>query len=497
MPSVLLNREDVQALEAVLSDPDLQEKQEQNLEAGNIGFAVTNGSNPKRRSRSVGAFPSADHRMSPIQWHHVRRRSDEIRYWRESTPLAMFDQKGEDARDEETPDPATEADVVMVDEPVEEVEERKTRAGAHEEPFNFGLPDESIDVPDHQERIGLEERIVTLEIRLMDFEYTLSKIQGDETFQPTSPRSPVVQPAVTAASLSSYDPSDAPPSPFEDSPAMMMTTTTNHNGEGKSAEEDAEAMHPAPRPTSIATTLKPGPPDGGVYTSTGKPPPRTAGSRSTRASLTGLSIEHYTTLLNLLRQEQSARQRLEEQVMHMQAQLDRLLASPPAPAPLVHPTHSHHGSGSQRSHSHSHSHSNSYSQSSSTSSPPQHRRHGIVGSPTSDSGRRRGGGGISSSSSGGVGLSSYHSPPPPPPPPAQLSSSSQPAPQQTLMLGGRARDRSSSYGTNTTTTTEDDEQAYHDAYVTPLITPMEYPPERGEFERGAFDRIGVEEGVAF
>ena len=55
------------------------------------------------------------------------------------------------------------------------------------------------------------------------------------------------------------------------------------------------------------------------------------------------------------------------------------------------------------------------------------------------------------------------------------------------------RPRSSSYSTNETDT---DDDAFHDAYVTPNITPVER--ERGEYERGAFDRIvGVEEGMAF
>ncbi len=52
-----------------------------------------------------------------------------------------------------------------------------------------------------------------------------------------------------------------------------------------------------------------------------------------------------------------------------------------------------------------------------------------------------------------------------------------------------ARPRSSSYDTETDT---DDDQ-YHDVYATPEVTPV----ERGEYERGAFDRVEVEEGMAF
>ena len=56
------------------------------------------------------------------------------------------------------------------------------------------------------------------------------------------------------------------------------------------------------------------------------------------------------------------------------------------------------------------------------------------------------------------------------------------------------RPRSSSYSTNETDT---DDDAYHDVYATPDLTPMDHRVERGEYERGAFDRIGVGEGVAF
>ena len=417
VPSALLNREDVEAVEAALSDPALLEKQEQNLEARNIGFAVTNGSNPKRRSRSVGAFPSDDHRMSPIQWHHIRRRSDEIRYWRESTPLAFVDVKNDTGPDAASPQPDNAEEMGTADEQPDEAPE----VGTHNQHFNFGLPADAMDIQ-NQERIGLEERLVTLELKLMDFEYTLSRIQAGSTL--VSRRNSRADNPKHQNPPDTYPTSDVPPTRSDD------TSGSPPEAERREVSESPDPRSPKPRPISIATTLKPGAHQG-TYTSSAKLP---TSERNTRMSLTNPSIEHYATLIHLIRHEQSARQRLEEQVTQLQAQIERLTSSQRGQQ------HSRHPSSSQ--------HSYSISQSS------QQRRQGMA---ESSDHRRRG---------GGSGTGPY--------------------------LQQRAR--SSTYSTDRTST---DDEAYHDAYVTPNITPMEYHGERGEYERGAFERINVEEGVAF
>ena len=394
VPSLILNRQEMETVESAMAGPGLQNPPEQSVDAQNIGFAVTNGSNPKRRSRSAGAFRDSEHRMSPIQWRRWRRRSDEIRYWRQSEDLTSLGFKRLDS-----PDMAQKGDGNTMDENEGEMEEEN-------KDFNFGLPGEPMQ---HQEHIGLEERVVTLEIKLMDFEYALSKIQAGSSTSLRRHSHPVGL-TKRQESRDSYFSSETPQS-VEASPALPQGTPP------ASPSKFVHETIPTPRPTSVATTLKPS--SSGPHTAHRK---ENSIDRSVRSSLTGLTIDHYTTLITLIRHEQSARVRLEQQVLQLQRRLDQF-----SPAQ---PSHSNVHSLSQ----HSHSRSLSSSQ----------RRQGFV--EVGDRGRG-------------------------------------PIWQQ--------RPRSSSYST---TETDTDESAYHDVYSTPGITPV----ERGEYERGAFERVaGVEEGMAF
>ena len=395
VPSLILNKQEMEAVESAMAGLSLQNAPEQPVDAQNIGFAVTNGSNPKRRSRSVGAFRDTEHRMSPIQWRKWRRRSDEIRYWRQSEDLTSLGMKTFDS-----------LDLAQKDEDGETADGNEGDLDKQNKDFNFGIPGQPML---NQERIGLEERIITLEIKLMDFEYALCKLQAGST---TTSRGHSLPDKMTKRqeSRDSYFSSETPQS-VEASPALPQGTPP------ASPPKLGHDTTPKPRPTSVATTLKPS--ISGPYTAHRKD---NSIDRSVRSSLAGLTIDHYTTLITLIRHEQSARVRLEQQVSQLQRRLDQF--SPPQP------THSHGHSLSQ----HSYSRSLSSSQ----------RRQGFV--DISDRGRG-------------------------------------PIWQQ--------RPRSSSYST---TETDTDESAYHDVYATPSITPV----ERGEYERGAFDRVaGVEEGMAF
>ncbi len=241
----------------------------------------------------------------------------------------------------------------------------------------------------------------------MDFEYAISKLQAGST-SPSRRHSHHIRMEDRQDSVDSYLPSDQQNT--EPSPVVAQETPPIVTSEW------VKDINPNPRPTSVATTLKadhsgqPGVPQKGPI------------DRSSRSSLTGLTIDHYTTLITLVRNEQASRQRLEQQVSVLQGRLDAL--APP------YSSHSHAHSISQQSHSRSLSSSR--------------RRQGFV----------------------------------------DLRGSAKIRPH---------RPRSSSYSTNETDT---DDDAFHDVYVTPDVTPVER--ERGEYERGAFDRIaGVEEGMAF
>jgi len=334
VPSILLNRDEVQAVSDAMADLGLQNSQARDADTGNIGFAVTNGSNPKRRSRSVGAV-QADHRMSPIQWRSNRRRSDEIRYWRESTDLAS----SQDVKRLWSPEMSP-----RLAQPDQEANEEEEHLGEHAADFNFGLPPEELQ---GHERIGLEERLLTLELKVMDFEYSISKMQAGST----SPlRRPSRGSGMRQGSIDSHISADAAQAPTEPSPMPPHSTSppVSHRFSLNSNSKN--------RPTSVATTMKAGP--AGQYTPHGKG----SADFSNLTSLTGLTIEHYTTLVSLIRNERFARMHLEEQVSQLQKRLERLSSSQPSGSPYP----------SRMSSQPPSQHVHTYSQSS------QQRRHGMV-----------------------------------------------------------------------------------------------------------------------
>ena len=335
LPSVILNVQEGDNAEPEFSGLGLSDVEKPSADTANIGYAVTSGSNPKRRSRSANNLRDAakEHRMSPIQWRRWRRRSDEIRYWRASADEMSAEFTAPESR-QPSPDHTisrrkgfVESTPEMLPEDEHEVEipeERETQGMPDTDPgdFNFGLSSGAMQSREH---IGLEERLVTLEVKLMDFEYAISKLQTDVK-SPTSPTEDIAQhytsptpplqgllqpppnPPRDRSPTSNYDQSpESTPGlrqmPFEPSPGMQQSPFTAHFPQNQIR----------PRPTSIATTLRP-----------------VKGDRTSRNSMTELTIEHYTTLITLIRREQSARIRLEDQVTLLQRQVEMLKSSSPS-----------------------------------------------------------------------------------------------------------------------------------------------------------------------
>jgi len=337
LPSVILSSQEAEDINDALTGLGLQDVGNQVPEGRDIGFAVTSGSNPKRRSRSVGDHRSAakEHRMSPIQWRQWRRRSDEIRYWRESTTdddpttLPTFGQPAFTHPEPAsiTADPAAKAVLGTSDESSRPFE-------AHNEGFNFGLPIDGIHSSEH---IDLEERMITLELKLMDLDFAISKFQAGSFSPPNEIQQSEAISSVPTVPSHNRSVSDQPRmqalktgGPFVD---KYPSLAYYQNGSMPNTQQGAfpswnEAMsfRPRGRPTSIATTLK--------ASGAGQdhaPGIRSSIDRGFRSSITELTIEHYTTLITLIRREQSARMRLEDHVVELQQQIQILQArsSPP------------------------------------------------------------------------------------------------------------------------------------------------------------------------
>lgn len=324
LPSVILSSQEAEDINNALTGLGLHNVCDQVVDGRDIGFAITSGSNPKRRSRSAGDYRSTakEHRMSPIQWRQWRRRSDEIKYWRESNPGDEPAVNGRssfaETEDERiSADPATKA----ASEPGDEGDRP---FGAHNHEFNFGLPIADIQGNEH---IDLEERMITLELKLMDFDYAISKLQAGSLplpnrherveavpMVPTHTRSVSDQPRIQSFKSGGHF--------VETSPSLAYYHGDETPGfQGNSflaAGSDLTTIQPRPRPVSIATTLKASGARGSI-------------DRSSRSSITQLTIEHYTTLITLIRREQSARMRLEDQVTQLQRQVEALEASSSSP----------------------------------------------------------------------------------------------------------------------------------------------------------------------
>lgn len=323
LPSAVTNAEEKDVRGFTRTGPGLPDGGDDPVDGANIGFAITSGSNPKRRSRSAGALrdSSKEHRMSPIQWRQWRRRSDEIRYWRESTGEASpaFDFVTSTGTSmQPLPSTLSRGDVITKDRSSHSDDGRA--AEENDESFNFGLPANEVPDPEH---VGLEERMVTLEIKLMDFEYAISKMQasllsarGDPgPLESDTENLPMSEASESPARppIPRYHPrrpsqDSSPPASSHSVP--MTPASPKFQGPPRTPPSQSSRRFDL-RPTSVATTLKAG-----------------SAHRGSRPSVANLTIEHYTTLISLIRREQSARLRLEDEVSFLQQQL-RLLNPPP------------------------------------------------------------------------------------------------------------------------------------------------------------------------
>jgi hypothetical protein len=253
-----------------------------------------------RRSRSADALRDLvrHHRMSPIQW---RRRSDEIKFWRTS----VF----------ETDEHETEVEQAQSDVPVaveSEFEGLEKLNDSGETPSDT-RKSEPVSAPFQLETLiasiadpdaTVEQRLTTLEVKLMDLEFAISKIQGTDNNVFSKP--------VVDSANESKDDEDA-----SNDPSSVASETSS---------QSSLSFGGGDRPISTST-LRPNV----VYAQ----PPPWQGSSWSSMNLHNISIEQYSALVTLVRREQTARKALESQVALLQEEMQEirrtsiLPASPP------------------------------------------------------------------------------------------------------------------------------------------------------------------------
>ena len=316
---------------------------------GPIGYAVTSGSHPNRRSRSLGQLRDA------AEQHGVRRRSDEIRYWRESYPSY---------------DPDATSPMSSQHRPENDFRPMTQEGEKHEapQPFNFGPLGELAGMKITQ-AASLESRVSTMEARLDRMEKAITSLHdrtsvstlplrdyhsrprtdsSDQSLPRHAPHKMYQQTHNPQADTSyrmdnrSYDSSrpsttSTQPSKYQSYEELSPRPTNLSSPESAPVPEiplsrnnlSARHSESMARPLSTSTTIR-----GIASSSPSRTPDRTI-SLSKNGSLTA---HHYSALLNLITAEQSARQTLEAQVTSLQQQLQSLLSKPGETGSVVYAT---------------------------------------------------------------------------------------------------------------------------------------------------------------
>lgn len=299
-------------------------------EANAIGTAVTSGSHPNRRSRSLGEI-----RDTALQITIARRRSDEIKYWRESYDPTILSPMSSNKAEADEP--------ILVD----EEDARDALPREPPQPFNFG-PLGALTGMKITEVASLETRVQRLEDRMLQMERIISRSFENPHSESTLPmqeppqrRSPG---RVRGTSI---------PRPKTNNSDTSLPRTARYR------EQQEQHLHepmPQMRSSSYGSSRRPSIPnsmhhsyqagfDTGAATQVpSEAPPNfsqsTARPLSTSTTIRGLpsspstsrdgtlNTEHYTTLTNMILAEQAARQELESVVLGLQEQVRKLTQSP-------------------------------------------------------------------------------------------------------------------------------------------------------------------------
>ncbi|KAG0651086.1 hypothetical protein D0Z07_2364 [Hyphodiscus hymeniophilus] len=252
-----------------------------------VGIAVTSGSHPNRRSRSLGEL--RDFGTANIT---IRRRSDEIKYWRESYDPGLLSPMSSNKADAEEP--------IQLDLPQmpQEVPQEQPQ------PFNFGPMGEMAGMKITQ-AASLETRVQRVEDRMVQMEKAIYQLYHRTAREAVIFQEPPKKNLRRERSASTKR-------PRTDESEIILPTQPRYRELHPPAGNPLEArsglhLMVAVRPLSTSTTIR------GV--------PSSSPTMSKDAHLTG---EHYTVLTNMILAEQAARQDLEATVQSLQQQLQVL-----------------------------------------------------------------------------------------------------------------------------------------------------------------------------
>ncbi|PBP25801.1 hypothetical protein BUE80_DR003270 [Diplocarpon rosae] len=280
--------------------------------------AVTSGNISKRRSRSHGELLEASKRQGII-----RRRSDEIRYWRESYDPGLLSPMSSNR-------PETEEHVP------DEGEETCIGHVPQYEPFNFELAGMRIT-----QAASLEQRVQHLEDRMIQMERAVSRVRQEEPlplhhhpeqhltrYRSSSGTRPATrQSGVSVPKRHRYRETQAQ-NDFTSGSHSSQIRPSSRGSSRPSRPSTSRHVCQTPGPDMISSTtfvrseVPPGPAHPLSTPKTIRGIPSSSLTLPTEKPLTG---EHYNALTNMIVAEQLARQRLESVVLGLQRQLQSAL----------------------------------------------------------------------------------------------------------------------------------------------------------------------------
>jgi hypothetical protein len=273
----------------------------------------------KRRSRSADALRDTAQLQNTLQAQE-RRLSDEIKYWRNSViqdPIPIFpvnqkevtdDVEGTRSTASQTPTPS----------------ERAPSNDAPSRPQAFDFSALMIGNGD----ASVEQRVTTVEVKLIDLECAIANLQGCEAAQPVAlGKPPRRRKASQNLSQQANTRAMSIPGIFPKSSFESFSTASSAS---KDKQEDVGEQR-----NSVANTLRPGTAAQSDACTTMTPqaplPPPTHND------------DEFIRLMSMLTQEQEARRGLESQLRDLQKQINDIrfptaLRGPPTPAHFSSPT---------------------------------------------------------------------------------------------------------------------------------------------------------------
>ncbi|EXJ69610.1 uncharacterized protein A1O5_07646 [Cladophialophora psammophila CBS 110553] len=262
----------------------------------------------KRRSKSADALNELVDRGS-VERPSTRDRAGEIAYWRNSAiqnPVPVY--SGQSISVDAT-------HVLGPDNSVAVAESEHDRSIVDPmQTFDFGLGS-----PERDE-IGLEQRVNTLEIKLFDFEFALAKLQGNDLPNPRlNPRpfsrgsiGDIFQQNKTSLTWTTESSNDLS---YLSSGGVQDLTFLSSPGESPLPSPEADDMFRPQRASKATTaTIRPA-------TARRRSPRR---SRGTSPSSIHIPSDKFEALLDMMKEEKAARQKLEEQVHELQKEMNSL-----------------------------------------------------------------------------------------------------------------------------------------------------------------------------